>query len=332
MAVSRLLFLAMLALPGAIVLAGCPRPAPQARPQGSPGAVPEATSRADVALPADTSAVPSGWVVSPRNAQRLGEAGYRVLHQKTGIEMVYVPSGSFLMGSEEGDDQKPPHRVELDGFWLGRTEVTVGQWRRVMGSVPRDPNGPRENVNDRGDEHPVQSANWEQARTFCSKLGLVLPTEAQWEYAARGPQARAYPWGDTWDAGLCQSSDNLHGHPKTAPVGSLPEGASWCGALDLAGNVWEWCWDCYEAKSYGTAGATARNPEFRDESYCAVQRGGSWRSSAKACRSATRSWLEQYFSAPDLGFRVSLDPRDPRGQERGASDPRRPDWVPPVLP
>ena len=90
-------------------------------------------------------------------------------------------------------DELPVHEVELDGFWIGRTEVTVTQWRRVMKKVP--------DFNDRGDDHPVVNVTWNDCREFCRRAGLALPTEAQWEYAARGPRSLRFPWGEQWEEG-----------------------------------------------------------------------------------------------------------------------------------
>ena len=196
--------------------------------------------------------------------------------------------------------EKPVHEVTLDSFWIGRTEVTVAQWRAVMGSAPGK-------ANDQGDTHPVAEVNWENCQDFCRDAGVGLPTEAQWEYAARGPEGRTWPWGSTWDPTRCQSGDDKHGHKYTAPVGSFPRGASWCGALDMAGNVWEWCQDWYSDTFYGTPEAQAKNPECKDNSSGhRVLRGGCYYNGDIYCRGAKR-----YRHAPDyklrsIGFRVCL--------------------------
>jgi formylglycine-generating enzyme required for sulfatase activity len=195
-------------------------------------------------------AVPNGWAISPRNDRPPGEAGFRILHEVSGIELVYVPAGTFAMGSEEGEvDEKPVHEVQLAAFWIGRTEVTVGQWRAVMGKIDFEP------PNDQGEDHPVVAVAWDRCREFCDKLGLRLPTEAEWEYAAAGPEGRKFPWGNEWDESRLQWAGNkwpLSGD-RTAPVSSYPAGASWCGALDMAGNVWEWCADWYSEAHYAVS-------------------------------------------------------------------------------
>ncbi len=216
------------------------------------------------------------------------------------MDLVWVPCGSFMMGSNDGQgNERPVHRVALDGFWIGKTEVTVCQWRSVMGSVPEG--------NGYADDHPVVNVSWEECQAFCQKAGLSLPTEAQWEYAARGPQGSVYPWGNQWDKSRCQSRDDRHGYEQTAPVGSFPSRASWGGALDMAGNVWEWCLDSYDGSSYGSA-ATAFNPANTNaRSTGRAARGGGWDSTADCCRSAFRNGRPPGARADDLGFRASQD-------------------------
>ncbi len=214
-----------------------------------------------------------------------------------GIVMVWVPGGSFMMGSEDGhSDEKPVHRVELSGFWIGKTEVTIGQWRSVMGTKPR-------RLKDESDDHPMRYVAWWQASRFCNKLGVELPTEAQWEYAARGSDSRRYPWGDTWDEKKCCNEDNEGPGGRTFPVGSFPSGASWCGALDMAGNVYEWCADWY---NYYYGSSPARDPAGPPSGSYRVLRGGSWCKNASNCRSAYRSCLGvPTYSSSSSGFRIS---------------------------
>jgi len=257
--------------------------------------------------------IPDGWVVSPRNEKAEGEAGYRILHEETGIELVYVPGGTFMMGSADDDpdassSEKPQHAHPVDAFWIGRTEVTVGQWRSVMGSVPGQyADSPyHAKYNDQGDDHPVVMVTWEDCQEFCHKLGLELPTEAQWEYAARGPENRVYPWGNKWDKAKCCNGQDRGPDDRTSPVGSFPQGASWCGALDMAGNVLEWCADWYEHvyKSYAQGDFTPPSTgAFR------VLRGGDWFSSNP--RDYRCAYRDHYISgeiidrASNVGFRCA---------------------------
>ncbi len=173
-----------------------------------------AGTRAPVAQPPvpapDQSRAPRVEVVPPppgvKPWERPGDHLGQEIEGPAGIPLVWVPGGSFVMGSTDEDieyavrelkadhvwlkRERPAHEVELSGFWVGKTEVMVAQWRSVMGSVPSG---------QQGDEHPVVNVSWEDCREFCRTAGLELPTEAQWEYAARGPDSLSFPWGDEWD-------------------------------------------------------------------------------------------------------------------------------------
>ena len=215
--------------------------------------------------------VPDGWVVSPENEKAEGEAGYHILHEEGGMELLYVPGGSFMMGSADDtadaeDDEKPQHEHRVEAFWIGRTEVTVEQWRSVMGSVPEG--------NDQGDDHPVVNVSWDDCRELCEKTGLRLPGEAEWEYAARGPDARMYPWGDEWDEKKCCNGRNTGPGGTTFPVRSLPQDASWCGVLGMAGNAWEWCADRHDEDAYGRYAMGDLTPPGTGSRR--VLRGGAW--------------------------------------------------------
>ena len=256
--------------------------------------------------------IPKGWAVAPENDKGAGEAGYRIHHEHTGMELVWVPGGTFKMGGRHLpktviEDELPVHEVELDGYWVGRTEVTVAQWRRVMKKVPA--------FNDRGDDHPVVNVTWNECREFCRRTGLVLPTEARWEYAARGPQSLRFPWGEKWEA------DKKHCYfwrpgdtgNWTRPVGSYPTGKSWCGAMDMAGNASEWCADWYAADYY--ARSPRRNPTGPDCGDRRVVRGGTfqyhryphdWRAGGHLSRMAGRHWHYPDDAGGSYGFRVCM--------------------------
>jgi formylglycine-generating enzyme required for sulfatase activity len=222
--------------------------------------------------------------------------------------MVWVPPGTFLMGSketgEEFADAKPVHQVRLTkGFWLGQGPVTIGQFKQFCqeaGNPPPD--------TDQGDTYPVlSSSDWTMAQQYCKHYGLSLPTEAQWEYAARGAEGRKWPWGNTWDAKKCCNADNpgpTSRDGSTWPVGSFPAGASWCGALDMAGNVWEWCQDWYLDTYYSTS--PAQDPPGPAMGRERVRRGGSWVSDAENCRSDIRDHLDP--ANPGAGFRCAKTP------------------------
>lgn len=236
---------------------------------------------------AATVAIPEGWVVSPVNTKSSGEPGYCIRHEKTGLELLYVPAATYSMGTTEAEAQQsvvkfhayaermaseqPAHEVELSAYWIGRTEVTAGQWRQVMGTMP-PPDDTKRDRNNMGDDYPVTWMTVDEAKEFCTKLGLRLPTEAEWEYAARGPERRVFPWGDKWDEKKCANGKNqnwVNGVGfRTFPVGSFPAGASWCGALDMAGNLWEWCSDWFDETYY------SKGPRLNPQG---GQDGGSWK-------------------------------------------------------
>ena len=174
--------------------------------------------------------------------------------------MVRVPAGEFLMGRDDGDpDERPARRVWLDDFYIDRTEVTNRDFKAFCDAArylyPSNPNFDSGYLLDKPD-YPVVNISWEQARAYCAWAGKRLPTEAEWEKAARGTDGRLYPWGNSWGDSLT----NIQGLPfdRTAPVGSLRQGGSPYGVLDLAGNVWEWCADWYLLEYY--AQAPKRNP------------------------------------------------------------------------
>lgn len=162
-------------------------------------------------------------------------------YEKTfsGVPMVLVPAGCFLMGSESGEsDEVPVHRQCFDvPFWINKYEVTNEQY----GSIGCPEWGTQPN-------HPRTCANWYEARDYCALLGGRLPTEREWEYAARGPSNWTYPWGDVWNANHSVWLGNSNNIP--AVVGSRPSGASWVGALDMSGNVWEWTSSLYLPYEY----------------------------------------------------------------------------------
>ncbi len=159
-----------------------------------------------------------------------------VIEEHGGAEMVRVPPGCFTMGHDAGRrDERPEHEVCFDEpFWIDRYEVT----NTLFGSEGAFPgaNRPRENL------------TWYEARHFCADRGMRLPSEAEWEYAARGPDSLIYPWGNEMDETMLVFDRN--NNTQSVDVGTYPEGASWVGAMDMAGNVWEWTNSVYAAYPY----------------------------------------------------------------------------------
>ena len=215
----------------------------------------------------------------------------------------------------------PRHQVTLDGFWIDRTEVTHGQYRKCVAAEACDKPGRcsrEESYYITKSVYPVACIGWNKAQAYCEWAGGRLPTEAEWEYAARGPESYLYPWGDEFDSALGNFDDEIvidesvvpggegsDGYPTAAPVGSFPGGASWCGALDMAGNVWEWVADYYHSEYYEEAPthnpAGPESPEFR-MAQGRVCRGGSWLFGLKSgVRAANRQRPASSHVA--LGFR-----------------------------
>jgi len=198
-------------------------------------------------------------------------------------------------------NEQPARQVEMDGFWMGKHEVTNAQYRAFCAATERQ----FPERSDQADEHPVVYVSRHDAVAYCEHYGLSLPTEAQWEYAARGRESRIFPWGNEWDGSRLYWFNNLGPGGKTFPVGSFPQGASWCEALDMAGNVWEWCADWYQKDYYKSA--PSRNPPGPSSGSCHVLRGGSWFNVLPGfSRSAYRSYLYfPWYRYDFIGFRCA---------------------------
>ena len=188
---------------------------------------------------------------------------------KGDVELLYIPSGPFTMGSKEAENELPIRQVYVDGFWMGKNLVTVGQFRTFCKEKPYNYNW--KSLKPQWgwiDNHPMVLVNWDDARAYCKWAGGDLPTEAQWEKAARGTDGRRFPWGDRFQANrLCTNTQ------QTAPVGSFPTGASPYGCLDMAGNVYQWCLDFY-GPNY--ASLPDRNPTGPTVGQGRILRGGDW--------------------------------------------------------
>ena len=186
-------------------------------------------------------------------------------------------------------DEQPAHTVRLDGFWIDKTEVTNAQYNRCVkegGCLPPliNTSFTRTSHFDNPDfaDYPAVNVDWTMAGAYCAWAGARLPTEVEWEYGARGPDSFLYPWGNSFDQSKLNYCD-VHcdgfadnsfddGYPDTSPVGTFPEGASWIGALDMAGNMREWISDTYGAYP----SAAVQNPTGSASGDLKIPRGGSW--------------------------------------------------------
>lgn len=176
------------------------------------------------------------------------------------------------MGSNEYDNEKPPHTVYLDGYWMYQYPVTVPQYRSFCLATNRKMlRHPRWGWKD---DHPIVNVSWNDATAYTQWAGVRLPTEAQWEKAARGTDGRKFPWGNEWDGSKCANSVGRKSLSSTKPVGSYPQGASPYGCTDMAGSVWAWCADWYGERYYSSS--PSKNPPGPNSGDDRVLRGGSW--------------------------------------------------------
>jgi len=206
--------------------------------------------------------------------------------------MVLVPAGEFTMGSNEGPDhEKPEHRVYLDAYSMDLYEVTIGQYEQFLEETSFDPPPSWTTMAEPVYEnHPVVNVDWKDANNYCKWAGKRLPTEAEWEKAARGTDGRIYPWGN--DPPNPQRANygkaKWNNHEALVPVGKLQDGKSPYGIYDLAGNVWEWVSDWYDPNYYATS--PSRNPQGPETGKYKVLRGGSWDFAPEDLRSARRDF------------------------------------------
>lgn len=232
-----------------------------------------------------------------------------LVNERDGSEFVYVPAGEYLLGAEDIDsDSKPVHRVTLSSFWIGKYAVTNAQYSLFLAANPRHPK-PRYWSAKRFNEpqQPVVGVSWIDAMAYSAWAGLGLPTEAQWEAAARGNDQRRYPWGNEEPAADRAKFGDKFEKGGPALVGSYPRGAGPFGTLDQAGNVWEWCSDRFDAGAYRERDGM-HNPyqpgSDRDESVLRVVRGGSWSVPAWRLRAEVRLAFPAVGRVQVFGFRV----------------------------
>ncbi len=221
--------------------------------------------------------------------------------------MFYVPAGSFQMGASSSDksaegDEYPRHEITLKAFWIDESEVTNQQYQICVDE------GVCNQVASAGqlastDNYPRVNVTWNDALTYCNWVGATLPTEAQWEYAARGTDGRIYPWGN--DAPTCQKANYAGCVNYAQPVKSSPNGASWSGALDMSGNVYEWVSDWYNYNYYQNS--PANQPLNAITANAKVRRGGSYFHSNNQVRATNRDSLPPTNASSNTGFRCVVN-------------------------
>ena len=236
--------------------------------------------------------------------------GEEWLNPRDGSLLVHVPASEYPMGNTNRNDPKTPeHRVHLSPFWIGKYEVTNTQYKRFLTANPQQQE-PRlwHDARFNRKQQPVLSVTWQEASDYCTWAGLQLPSEAQWEAAARGPEGRRHPWGQ-----VPSSQDlavfSMPGHPMDPqPVASRPKGAGPFGTLDQIGNAREWCADVWNENAYQERLGqviddpvnTAGNPGIR------VARGGSWAKDWRDLEGYARGHCGAAVRSQGIGFRCVL--------------------------
>jgi len=219
--------------------------------------------------------------------------------------MVTVSASPFIMGCDTGKpDEQPPHEVDLPAFEIDQFEVINADFARFVDATGYQTDAEKEGLSriwrdaaEGKDDHPVVYVSWNDAQAFCQWLGKRLPTEAEWEKAARGTDGRLYSWGNDYDSSKLNGKDS--GIRGTAPVGSFPEGASPYGCMDMAGNVWEWTADWYEPYPGCTFQSDYFGQKYR------MLRGGGWFETAEWVRTTVRNANSEIAANDDVGFRCA---------------------------
>lgn len=245
---------------------------------------------------------------TPETAITLGATRVR---PADGMVLRGVPGGTFMMGSDPAqdpqaqDNEQPQHPVTLDDYWIDQTEVTNAMYGKCVAAGNCDASSNADDSTYNGADFPVVGVSWYDADAYCRWAGGRLPTEAEWEYAARGDTRRIYPWDGSFDASRLNARGTGDGYERTAPVGSFsPVGDSWVEAQDMAGNVWEWVYDWYS--DYDDSAKT--NPSGPESGDFKVLRGGSWSSDAIYNRAANRNGYVPDSRNATFGFRCVLPP------------------------
>ncbi len=237
--------------------------------------------------------------------------GSAITSEKDGMILVYVPEGEFTMGSDLYSNEQPVHQVDLDAFWIDQTEATNAMYAKCVAANRCDPPNATKSYthpsyygNSEFDNYPVIYVSWNDALTYCTWADRRLPTEAEWEKAARGMDARTYPWGEGISCDKANYQSSCVG--DTTAVNSYESGKSIYGAYDMVGNVWEWVNDWYSETYYQSSPLS--NPFGPNSGQKRVLRGGPWYYDYLTARSSYRYWVTPANSGFLMGFRCVRSP------------------------
>jgi sulfatase modifying factor 1 len=256
--------------------------------------------------------------VIPPSTQELVDKLPVQYNSMDGAEMIFIGPGAFLMG-DDNLDNNPRHTVTLFGYWIYKNLVTVGMYKKFCQEtnrqMPPEPEYPdyHFNPNWSKEDHPIVNVTWNDAKAYCEWAGVRLPTEAEWERAARGIDRRIFPWGNAFDNSKlwCSVSTQRRGTTSVGEYGISP-----CGCTDMAGNVMQWCADWYDAKFWSSPLANLPHPQNQSlgERESRVLRGSPWDMIGDASihdlffRSAYRFWYNPTYWLHNLGFRCAAGP------------------------
>lgn len=265
-------------------------------------------TKKEISFSSPTAIVTQVPTRTPTSEPTLG-IGSTMINPVDGAVVVYVPEGEFLMGSEDSDadsDEAPEHQVWLDAFWFYQHEVTNDEYRACVDAGECTAPSKVEIFSDpKYNHHPVMHVSWFDADAYCQWAGGRLPTEAEWEKAARGTDGRKYPWGN--ESPTCNLANFFGCVGWAAPVGSYPDGVSPYGALDMAGNVWEWVADWYDTDYFSRS--DYENPIGPQKGIRRVGRGGSIWVDEWSLRVSNRQGGHPVLTlSSGLGFRCVLSP------------------------
>ncbi len=228
-------------------------------------------------------------------------------HGKDGSDLIFIFGGEFTMGSDDYSDERPPHRVQLDSFWIGRTEITNRMYRQFQVETNHRPS---DFANDKlydADDQPIVGVDYSDASAYCEWADGRLPTEAEWEYAARGTDNRTYPWGNEKPDADRAVYGLVYGKGGRAiAVGTAPGDVSLFGVRNMAGNVLEWCSD-WAAPYKPNSADPVHNPQGAVQGNRRIMRGGCWFYQETSLRATARFFTVPHQKVSFGGFRLVVD-------------------------